>query len=131
MALLMLGFSVMLTALVAWALGGRGVTYRVQPVPVVTSIPALQAAPMSPAVSRPSPRIPVQTSAALLAIALALDVSGAPQAQAASLEPDGVYSALTDDAYLLPEAAAEAWTPVELAPDWAVRAINTTDGWLI
>ena len=130
MAVLMWALSVMLTALVAWALGGRRMV-RANMVPIVVSTPAVQPAPVAFPVPRPSSRVAVQTSAALLAIALALDVSATPQAQAAPLEPDGVYSALADDAYVLAEAAGEAWTPVELAPDWALKAISTTDGWLI
>jgi hypothetical protein len=90
------------------------------------------AAPIAPLALRPSPRVAVQTSAALLAIALALDVS-TPVPSFAAPGADGVYAAPAQDLYVLPEidAQAPAWTPVELAPDWAYRAINATDGWLI
>ena len=120
--------SLMLTALLFTVARARQ-TRRARAAVLVTE-PAPPAPPIALAALRPSPRVAVQTSAALLAIALALDVSSPVQAFAAPAE-DGVYVAQAEQLYVLPEADAQAWTQVELAPDWAFKAINATDGWLI
>lgn len=123
MAVLMWCLSLAFMAFVAWAVG-RPQPQRLQPAPVLT-------APAPAPDVRPASRAAIQTSAALLAIALALDVSG-PAHAFTPVETGGVYSALAEDVYVLPDATFEAaWTPVELAPDWAFKAISTSDGWLI
>jgi|GEM_PF-3816016 len=82
--------------------------------------------------ARTQVRPALQTSAALLALAIALDVSAACQPLMAAVGPDGVYSAAVDRApVVLGDVAAQVWTPVEPAADWAFKAVNTTDGWLI
>lgn len=123
MAVLMWGVSLMLMALLV--LIGPRRTRAAGPGALLAAQPAPTEAPRS------NPRVAVQTSAALLAIALALDVSSTPTALAAPVEADGVYSAAADELYVLPEAAPQAWTSVEMASDWAYKALNATDGWLL
>jgi hypothetical protein len=116
----------MLAALVGYAFGGR----RSAPAQAAPMLFAPMDTPIAPLALRPSPRVTVQTSAALLALALALDVSSPPQTFAAPAA-DGVYVAQAYDNYVLPEPEAQPWTAVELAPDWSYKAFSATDGWVI
>jgi hypothetical protein len=100
------------------------------PRPVAAAVIPMEALIEAPA--RLQLRPALQTSAALMALAIALDVSAASQPLTAAVGPDGVYSAAVAKApVMLGDATGQVWAPVEPAADWAFKAVNTTDGWLI
>src|SRR4030095_9603251 len=125
---MMIVLLVLALTLAALPAHGLGVGRAAQPVRAVAAPALRQYEPIAPAALRPGPRVAVHTSAALLAIALALDVSAAPPVLAARAA-DGVQVAELQQAYVLPDAEAQAWTAVELAPDWSYKAVSATEGW--
>lgn len=127
MAILLWSCSLVLAALMFAALGGgRPTRARSR-----AAMPAAVIIPVEPArPARPNPRPALQTSAALLAIALALDVS-APQARAAPAEPGIFYSAAAVEEALVFGSEPEPWIAVEPAADWVFKAVGVTDGWFV
>lgn len=103
--------------LAAWREGraaapDRWWSYPVQPAPAERG----EAGPLM----RPSPRPALQTGVAILAVVLAIDVSAAPLAQLAPIEPaaaSGVYDFTSQDSvaayapasWTLPATAADGW----------------------
>jgi hypothetical protein len=127
MALILFCLCAALSALVIAA--GASLLSR-GPRPIAAAV--IPAAALIEAPGRTYVRPALQTSAALLALAIALDVSAAPQSLMAAAGPDGVYSAAAaKPPFVLGDTAAQVWAPVEPAADWAFKAVNTTDGWLI
>lgn len=109
--------------LAAWREGREAAPDRWWSYPVVPALAGVPVEPGPPA--RHSPRPTLQTGVAILAVALAIDVSAAPLAQLAPVEPGPAVSAGFHDLPIAPEPmtayGAASWT----------LAATATDGWFV
>ena len=119
--------SAMLLALLWVSVGVRsGAPTRAQAPAAALAPPPLEAVAEGRTLTRPV----LHTSAALLAIALALDVS-APPASWAPVGAEAYHATAAEDGVVVATAQPQAWIPVEPATDWTFKAVAETDGWLI
>lgn len=92
--------------------------------PVQPALAGLAAADPGPP-PRPSARPALQTGVTILAIALAIDVSAAPLAQLAPIEPTTIAGGVHD--FMLGHDAFAAYAPAS----WTLVSSAASDGWFV
>jgi hypothetical protein len=97
-------------------------SYPVQP--ALAELPLASWADPGP-LTRPSPRPALQTGVTILAIALAIDVSAAPLAQLAPIEPAAAAAGLHD--FTTGQDAFAAYAPAS----WTLASSSASDGWFV